>query len=548
MPDFHSDDKPARDLSRAAADAIDKRTRAARPHIWSELTALIRHRGGAITEQQIKIAASVLSYIIAADELEASLGAWLAVDVRASQDVAAAWLASTEWRDVLARAEAAAGGRQRAWRPRGAAEPRLRDPRRHYSISTIRDEFRITDDEAEALNFKHLISERRRSALRRAAEHVDQQPDASPTPSAETTRPWEAAGLSRSAWYARQARTRREAVAAAVRRAAGEPELDKAPWIAAGVSKATWYRRKKAGETKNRTPVDPIKEPTYNTFLDTVARSPDSSLTSATPPASAFPTAEARRLRALALRLGLAWIGGKWREPELCWKVPPGRTLTTSEAADLEAAMMAARHAEWRREAIEAERMREAAAVEMATTTPAERQAAREAAEAELRAATERGDRPARVSEAAWAAVPADLRPRVTKFAGRFFLYGHEPDAAVALGVEAIRREDAIVAAVLRQDPDADIERVRRAASKWYRHPTAEAAAHVRADLSREEGAEAQSCQNQEQQVRRYASLEYPDLSSDARAALIAAALDVLAQPGENDPYRAVRIAGARRG
>lgn len=285
---------------------------------------------------------------------------------------------------------------------------------------------------------------------------------------------------------------------------------------------------------------EPMEERYIN---DTVARSATSSLTLEPPPIAYLHTAEARRLRALGMRLGLEWVGAA-EHPSYWWRVPQGRSLTAAEYDMLEAAIGEAQEAEWQREAIDMARMRDEDRRD--TRTPAERQAARIAEQAERVASQERGDRPARVSQGVWDAVPQELRSRVPLMAGGLYIsdgdfYG-EPDKAVIGAVEAIRRIDAIVAHVTTADPTADREHVGWLARSFWKRSTERAVDLVLQTLTTERAAEAERAVNVDADLRRRARLN--DLHREFELdALVAAARAVLQRPGETDPGRALYVA-----
>lgn len=546
--------KIKRAVSRAASAAIDARKVDSRPRVLDELAALVRKRGS-ITGRQFSIVGSLMSYVTPAAQLPQALMAWLSA-CRLGDDDMRRYFDSPAWAQVLDRAQRAELGERTGLPPaddpngpRGSV-----DLRKDYSIARIHAEFAIGGEEESDLRLMTVISEARRSMLRRRAEGVPSEADKAAARPPTVAERASAAGVSRrtvARWAERERAAAVAAAAAAVRRANGEPDLaaaDREPWKTVGVSKATWYRRRQhpgCGETESGTPRDRNHgdrdaagtgdEVFLDSFLDTVAESATRSLT---PLAADFVTAEARRLAVLAGRLGLVWSSiAREREPGGWWSLPPGRTLTEGEATELETAVAAARAAEWRREGHEAAREREAAAVEKAADkrTPAERNAAGDG-----------DDCPARVTPAVWEAVPPALRPRVRRLAGRFFLHGHAPDVAVARGVEAARRENAIVAAVLATHATADLAQVVTLASCHWKRPTAEGAALVLADIAASERHAAEGKEElrreRERQVRRCIAQDYPSASPEERAALIARALEILAQ-GEDDPYRAAKRA-----
>lgn len=326
-----------REISGAARAALNERKARSRGVALHELAAVVGSRGGAVTQRQLEVIASVLSYTTPASALARMLQAWLAGCQGVPDGVVARFFASNAWTDILDRAKAAELGERRGLPPvEDPSGPRQSvDPRKDFAVGGIRAAFAISEDEAETLGLKLLVGERRRSSLRRRAEGV---PTSEEARTARQTAAEKAAelGVSRRTLFRHAARDRAtavEAAAAAVRQAAGtqsgSTNEDREPWVTAGVSRATWYRRKggQASETANGTLGDhhkvkdqagergrPLAEfsayQPYNLPTDRVAESASLGLTGAAASPASFHTAESRRLAVLAQRLGLTWQGG----------------------------------------------------------------------------------------------------------------------------------------------------------------------------------------------------------------------------------------------
>ncbi|WP_431858761.1 hypothetical protein [Azospirillum sp.] len=470
-------------ISRAAQAEIAERVLAARLPVLADLTAIVQVRGGQLTDPQIGAIAALLSHLVHCDILAETITDWLR-EAGAQPGTAEAWLQSPAGHDCLARA-------------RAAQDDHLVEVRRDHSIKSLKLIFAITDHEAESLSLAKLIPERMRSRLRRraegsrpAAEHATTRP--------EHPRERQVAEAPRSTHYRKMAKDEVDKAVAAVRQAAGTASAEPGakPWEDLGISRATWFRRQRAaGETKYETPSDPIAYARDISFIHTVAPSLTRSLTSPTqPPKSAFPTSEARQLAALADRHGRRWSGGAkgWHEPE-SWFDPPDRPMADQDQAEYEAAVAAARRAEWRRQGVHTSRARKAAGVLSVPHIPT--------------ASPDPCSCPKRVTPAVWEAVPVPLRQRVRRLTGRFFAQGEGPDAAVARAVEAVRRMDAIYVRVMDAAPDANPDRVRCEADARWRQATDVAVEAILAVLAADREAAAHEAEVQAAAMERAAHL-----------------------------------------
>ena len=148
--------------------------------------------------------------------------------------------------------------------------------------------------------------------------------------------------------------------------------------------------------------------------------------------------------------------------------------------------------------------------------------------------------------------MPSALRPRVRRVAGRFYAYGHAPNDAVRLAVEVAHREQAIIAAVAADEPEADLERVASLAADYYAKPTAQAVEAVLAALVAERQAAADA--RADATARVTAALEGyvlpPGTTAAERDALAVRAVEILlleAPAAELSPERAIALARARK-
>jgi hypothetical protein len=397
----------SRPMSAAAQADIDERREAARPNYLAELALLLRARQGRATVPQMISLAAVLAAIPnRSDDLATTLRRWIGE----------------------------AGGRpppeSDALAARGAdtAEPGRRELVRIWDITAA---------EEEALDLRALVGEGRRSRQRRRAEGARPADEAQGARAAARSEPWVAAGLSRATYYRRLRNAPVQAAVEEVREALGTSDSDPEPWLTAGVSRATYYRRlRETRETENETRADPIPkkrkkgisgvDPNLNPRLTPTTRS--------RLPAELTRTAEARRLVALAERLGLPFSDWAQHESPRTWydldvveRLPAGEQDTYHSAVGAAAAALE------RRQALDTSRAR--VQVPDARIAPP--------AAAPCRYAC-----PARVSPAVWSEVPAPLRPRVLKLAGREFLRGAQPDAAVVEAVKEVQRERTLARAV----------------------------------------------------------------------------------------------------
>jgi hypothetical protein len=535
-------------ISRAARQDIAVRKAKSRPVILDELTRLIRSRSGEATEQQLAVVASIMSLRVeCAAYLQPAVRTWV-WQCGAPKGSEKAFFASAGWAEAWSRAQDAEYGKRRSLTPADSPDGPRRsvDPRKDYSIPAIRSAFGITADEESELDLRQLVSERRRSALRRRAEGLPKA--GTPTPIA-ADRAAES-GVSRRTLFRRAQRERtaaaEEAVTAVLRAASGDTtpiEPDRKLWVKAGVSRAAWYRRKdretQSGTLRDRNKVMsktvdeyPSLRPLLLSSYDTVAKSATLCLTPPAPTAPIFRTAESRRLAVLAHRLGLEWTGARYLVA--WWAVPTGMTLSEADAADLHAAVQAADAADNRCTAIENARARDA---DQADTRTYEQRQTDEAAErAEAQAAHDRGDCPAKVNTAVWTAVPAELRRRVRRLAGRFFLLGSEPDEAVADAVELIRRANAIVARVQSSDHSADLDRVQALAENYYELSTTNAVGRVLNDIAKERAALAASPPDpREADLKRMCRREHPGMPIDQ---MFAACQEILREPDHAEHAR----------
>jgi len=297
--------------------------------------------------------------------------------------------------------------------------------------------------------------------------------------------------------------------------------------VAAGVSRATWYRHR---ETQGETPADPIAASLTSTYRVGASLTLNLTPPPGPPPLSRFPTAEARQLATLAAQLGLEWAGDDfegWERPST-WYRPADRPLGAAAQAAYDAAVSAAATADIRRYRVEASRNRRISAV-ASTTTSSNRLAAAEDPQA----------CPARVRPAVWAAVPPDLRPRVRRLAGRFFLAGQKPDAAVAAGVDAARREVAAAQAIAAEAPGTDAARVRQLAEILWHLPTATAAAQAVDTLA----AQDRRRQDAEVAVAAAVATAAPAIPETDARAVAAKAVDLMCGFPEMTAAHAVRLA-----
>jgi len=152
-------------ISERAHREIDERVQLARPVMLSELCKVVRSRRGAITQ---------LQYVAVADLIRLTGG---------SQDTLSEWLTEAQ---AIAPADDADDSAVAATETVGYG----------LDAAGLRALFGIDDDLSELLTLRLLVSERLRSRLRRREEGISAR-GPRPPPSAS----WEAAGISRTAWY-----------------------------------------------------------------------------------------------------------------------------------------------------------------------------------------------------------------------------------------------------------------------------------------------------------------------------------------------------------
>jgi len=487
------------DISKNAEAALAARKAASRKPVLDELGKLVASRRGEVTDRQLAIIASIMSYLTKVKEMDGAMAIWLA-HYRVTAETARPFYESKKWADVIKRATDAELGKSRGYKPKGG-KARNVDPRKDWSIRKIHTAFGIDDDEALSLDLNSLVAETRRSAIRRLNQGV--VPGSVGRPRRED-RP-EGNGVTVRTLQRHEKKAREAAHAALLERIAamsrnstisGETENSEGedsppdstqppPWIPnndtvefrdIGPATLTYY---------DEVPQNPIR-PTYSC--------------DGRPWAWMLRTEESRRLAALAKSLGLhvdGWAGS--RDPSTWWSVPPGLTLTPAEAAKLENAFSAAKYGESRQDAVEDDRVkkdearrRSAIAVDPEVRPPgvapddwrqmsptvrlaaaqhaAKVAHARERAVASFQAAaSDPNTCPKIVSADLWNAISEHLRPKVRKIAGRYLLYGWTPDDAVVQGVEIVARTDALIAAVKAVRPDIDPEHIEAAASpRWW--------------------------------------------------------------------------------
>lgn len=435
---------PRRRMSARTAAEIARRVEVAQAGLLGELAQLVLARQGRMNDSQVSAVATLLRDL-GYDAVE--LETWL------EQVGAPAELAASA---VIAPSE----------RPIGAAE--------------LRQVFLVTDAEEEALELIRLVSERRRSRLRRRAEGA--RPASSPVPKSVAPAPWEGTGKSRATWYRHERAAAPSAVREAVRRAGLVSQAEQQPWVADGISRATWYRRQRstavAGETEGETERDRITHVRTREFLSyyPVAASLTRSLP-ADPLFTGFSreqlrTAEARRLVGLAERLGFTWCRDRRLEQPRTWFGSPRHALSLDERQDWENAVQAAERGEQRRGAMDLARAR----VEARTNPAAARQSV-------LDALPDPQQCPARVSPAVWDQVPPEFRPWVRRHAGQLFLAGVDPDVAVTQAIEPAARQAALEAAIAAAVPGVETDRLRQLGRQWWHLPTAEGVRRALAEL-----------------------------------------------------------------
>ncbi|CAO3434219.1 hypothetical protein [Azospirillum endophyticum] len=613
-----------RPLSAAAQADIADRVAAARPYHLAELTAVARARGR-VTNAELAATVDLLAHLTHPDDLPRALGEWLA-SVGADPARAIAWLVSDAGVDLTLRT-------------RADHDDHLVGMRRPADDKTLRRVWDINPEEEEALGLEHLVGEARRSMLRRRAEGARPVTELrAEQAAARADKPPADPSAARAARRRAAIEAEQEAIKDVYDAACVPPPHRRGskPWEAAGVSKSTWDRQQRdanrvrghdltAGQVRTDYPGLPTTLFLYyknyrvapadrNRVTRTAvawddppgtanrsAAPPPRPAQSAPPSPSACPYAEGRRLLALGRELGLAWLGSG-EDPVLWWVQPPaghpGR-------ARYDAAVEAACHGRWRHEhesaskaraaATETEekrlapalgnlagRHREAAAAEIRLEETARRhtnETLREAAEAVLwsqaiglpftvadpdgaaevsSAAAEMlaaaSECPVRIrvapAAAAWDAalrlVPKELLPRLTRHVGAAFLAHLEPALAVAAGVAAVLREAAILRGVVAARPAAvrrgpDIHHVAHLARPHLSRATSDAVAAVVAALDAEAERYAAAL---EQAERAAEGLILPN-DPEQRARILASAARLLA--GDRPPTLAAALDLARQ-
>lgn len=569
------------DITKTAAAHLNNRKALSRRAVLDELSRLVTSRRGAVTPQQLEVIASVLSYVVSAAELPRALVGWQASN-RITAETAAPFWDSAAWGEVLERAQDASLGDTRAYRPRGQ-KPRNVDPRKDWSIPAIWDVFEVSEAEAGLLNLTTLVSERRRSMLRRMAEGAEPGTVGRPL---KKDRPWEAEGISQRTWQRREKKAKEADHAALVERVAAvsrNATVSREPANASVGEAVGASSPKGAIAPYNDTVAFRDSGSAGLTFYDAVPRIP----TRPTYPEEDQPkswmlrTAEARRLAALAKRLGLAvdgWAGE--RDASTWWSVPPGCVLSPAEQDELDIAIGAANRAESRRDSIDAARMKEADAQRMraipidpsvrptsvshdawsmmspdsrlAAVRHAAEVAARAAAAAEANEAVAAYDPtacPKLVSPDLWNAIPLHLRPLTLVRAGRYYLSGWRPDDAVTLGAEIAARVDALVFAVMDARPDLAVEHVSEIALSLWWMATVEAVPEVVAGV--EARRERQPPAMDEQEIReflrrvRFEVFASTQLAEGGEAIIAEAKRMVAADPAliKRDPFAVAHFA-----
>lgn len=340
------------------------------------------------------------------------------------------------------------------------------DHRPDITIDRCRDGFGIDDAEAERLGLTKLVGEALRSKLRRAAEGSTGRRGRP----RRTDKPWEELGIPERTWRDRQARQRKAEQKALVDRVATDSQV-----------------RRKTDPTEpdiviyNRVefPADASADLTFYGAMEELPDLTPPAAESTSIPAWALRTAEARRLAALAQRLEMVFNGTfDTQHPGVWWGLPPGLILDERDAAQFEEFAAAACRGMERQEYITEARVNAAA-----RTRPADGPPPPLAADPTAPAPAD-GDvnRPPRVSQDIWDAVPQDLREEANQYAAWHFRAGHRPDRAMVLGVEQARRTRALVAAVAAIRPDldpCDIANPSRPFPEWWKMATAVAVVEV---------------------------------------------------------------------
>jgi hypothetical protein len=468
-----------------------------------ELFTIVTHRKTSLTVKHVEIIAWIFSYVSKASELKDEILDWLFAAEIDQSDINN-FFESAEWSNVLHQAQQAEKGRLRKLAPESdgitteddrQAARRLVDPRKDYAVPRICSEFDITDEEAEMLDLTLLVSEKRRSHLRRRAEGVPEKGKQ------ERHEPWRAEGISKAQYYRNRKQaslTLEERLLATVTEAAAAK-----PWP----------------ETVYETEFD----------IDMVAKS----LTPPPPPPEPYRgTSEAARLANLAAELGLDWddydpsFGGWW------YTVPKSAVLTEEDVAAIQAATEAAWLAEERKKALRKAQMYKKLA-------DPSYQAELAAIKAERAEAALRGDPPRQISRAVWVHVPPEARERVRITAGLMMMRLYPADVGVAIGMHQVRREDAFLAALQAADPTVDMERARGWADSYWRCPTQEAVDKALKRFAEERAAYRAA----EARVLDVIDRVSPPVLAEEREEVIAHATATLVDGPHNSPEHAVNLA-----
>lgn len=450
---------------------IERRNAEARPHILIDLALVISGRAGAVTDQQIELVAGLFCRMVPATDLPSEFAGWLTRN-GVQADAAGRFFASGEWASLLECAQDAARG--------------CEDRRPAPTIDQLRDTFAIGDEEAARLGLEKLITEACRSARRRLAEGA--RPGRRGRPR-RTDCPWVAEGIPERTWRDREERRRKKERNALIDRVASESQTCRKsdPTSNADPPLSNSGHTSNVGPSLSNVSIKdrvefPAEESGRLTYFDAMPEMPPAPPPAPTgAPSWALRTAEARRLAALAERLGLEFDGGSMCHPHTWWQPPTGLVLGADDNAELEGAIAAARRGEDRREAILIGEIRKAARARKAKgiCEPCDRAAA----------PVDPDSRPPLVSADIWDAVPRRLRAAARRLAALNFRAGLAPDEAMVQGVEQARRSEALVAAVLAAHPDLDPQKVAAAAGRHWKMATREAVVVVVTDIADEERA-----------------------------------------------------------
>jgi hypothetical protein len=398
----------------------------------------------------MEVVASILSYLVPADDLVGRLATWLAAS-GVSRDVVASFLESPVAVDLIDRAGESGLDLAREHRPRGAKVARRVDPRKDWSISRIVQVFQIGDDEADRRGLKKLISNQRRKAAARQAE------------GARVGRP------GRPPRQDRPPTDRPVSVRTLQRREKAAAEAELAEKIKA-VEQMSRYSALSivSIEEGEEAPDSPDRVEYRDISFPEVERRPRPPLKPAPvdPPSVVLRTAEARRLAMVAKRLGGKFSpSAGYGRVETWYQFPT--VLTGAERAEFEAARWAAQRAEWRREAREAARLANLAKDE----APSPILWPEPVPDAQAC--------PGRVSPSIWAAIDPRHRPAVWRLAPSLFLGGWEADDACIEVVRRVVRSEAVVTLIKETRPDLEEAKVAEIAEATWWLATDEAARRI---------------------------------------------------------------------